>query len=107
MLKLRTQQHIKFFRVEKSNATYVYALLVETNGTETISVSDPKLVQVVQKKGQLALKGSVSLTKYVLPEPQVHLPSKNKKLESPYFSILFGSEKSNFIIGLAAQPPTR
>ncbi len=106
MIELRTHQHIRFVTVEKPTAVFVYAILLETTGNETIAVSEPRIVKIIQKKGQLALKGTTPTTIYILPAPQEVIGTKVSKVISPYFAYIFGSETSNFIIGLAAQPPT-
>lgn len=109
MLKPNTQQHIKFITVEKPTAWLVVAVLVEMLGDETISISEPKVVKVIQKaclrRQAIALKGSVQ-SQFLLSAPTVTQLSKSQAQVSPYFAFIFGSEKSNFITGLAAQPPT-
>lgn len=103
MLKPNTQQHIKFITVEKPTVWLVVAVLVEMMGDETISVSQPKIVKVIQKARALA--GSTQ-SQFLLSAPAVVQLSKSQAQVSPYFAFIFGSEKSNFITGLAAQPPT-
>ncbi len=116
MLKPNTQQHIKFITVEKPTAWLVVAVLVEMMGDEMVSVSEPKVVKIIQKaclrpacagrRQALALKGSTQ-SQFLLSAPAVVQLSKSQAQVSPYFAFIFGSEKSNFITGLAAQPPTR
>jgi hypothetical protein len=105
MLKPQTQQHIRFITVEKPTAWVVVAVLVEMNGEETIAVSQPKVVRVIPK-AQAALKGATVQSPFLLSAPVEISASHFESLVSPYFAYIFGSEKSNFITGLAAQPPT-
>ncbi|MDQ3076566.1 MAG: hypothetical protein M3Q63_00715 [bacterium] len=106
MIQLRTQQHIRFVTVEKPTAIFVYAILLETTGNETVAISEPKLVKVVARKGQLALKGTVPTLVQALPAPLEVIGMRVSKVVSPFFAFIFGSEVSNFIMGIAPQPPT-
>ncbi len=104
MLKPQSQQQIRFITVEKPTAWYVLAVLVEMNGEETVSVSQPKVVKIIPKVK--ALKGGTSQNQFLLTAPVDISAAELSSLVSPYFAHIFGSEKSNFIVGLAAQPPT-
>jgi hypothetical protein len=105
MLKQRTQQHIRFAKIEQPNAWVVVAVLLETTGNETVAISEPKVVKVIPK-AQFALPGGKKQSSAVLLLSAPYVAYFGHSLTSPYFSLIFGSEKSNFIIGLAAQPPT-
>jgi hypothetical protein len=104
MLNIRTQKHIRFAKLDRGDAWVIVAVLVEEIGNETI-ISEPKVVKIIQKN-TLALSGSVQSHQFLLKAPTQLAQSQSESLVSPYFAYIFGSEKSNFITGLAARPPT-
>ena len=105
MLKLHTQQHIRFAKVDRGDAWVVVAVLFETTGNETVAISEPKVVKIIPKAIH-KLSGSKSSPQANLSLTAPLEELSNRSIISPYFAHIFGSEKSNFIIGLAAQPPT-
>ena len=106
MLKLHTQQHIKFAKLDRGDAWVVVAVLFETTGTETVAISEPKIVRIIPKAYQ-ALPGSKSSQQAVLSLAAPAEELTRTHIVSPYFAYIFGTEKSNFITGIAPQPPTR
>lgn len=107
MLTLHSKQHIRFVTVEKATGLFVYAILLETTGNETLAVSEPKLVKIIPKKANLGLAGTNGVSSRWLVAPIEDLIAQTSKIASPYFAFIFGSEASNFITGIAPQPPTR
>ncbi len=104
MLKISSKkQHIRFATLEQPHAWVVVAFLIETNGNETIAVSDPKVVKIIPKS-QFALKAG-NLSSFALSAPQ-EIVSTLSLQRSPYVVSLFGYSNSEVVIGLAAQPPT-
>src|SRR4051812_16534674 len=105
MIQLRTQRHIRFAKIEKPTAWVVVAVLVETNGDETVIVSEPKIVRVIPKT-VVALTGTVSETGILTltsPKPDTEY---TEAIISPFTSTLFGFSNTKVITGLAPQPPT-
>ena len=105
MLNIKVQQHIRCGRVETPTAWLLVAVLLETRGTETVVVSEPKVIKIIPKPVQLALGGSYAKTSYFLAAPTILASSSYSKILSPYIP-LFGFSHSGNITGLAAQPPT-
>ncbi len=108
MLRLKTKQHIKFATVDKGDVTLVVAILIETRGSETISVSEPKIVKVIHKTPKLALK-SAGVTKsgaFYLPAAVTLSIKTAKSVVSPYLNT-FGYSSSVVIPHTSAQPPTK
>lgn len=105
MLKINTKRHIRCCTVETPTAWLVVAVLLETRGNETIAVSEPKVIKVIQKV-TYTLGGSTSVFSYPkLTAPEILSTIKVGKILSPYVPN-FGFGQSNIITGLAAQPPT-
>ncbi|MES2436951.1 MAG: hypothetical protein V4519_02975 [Patescibacteria group bacterium] len=105
MLKLHRKQHIRFATIEQPTQFVVVAVMLETVGTETVAISEPKIVKIIPKAIHL-LSGSKTSPQAVLALTAPALALISQPIVSPYFAHIFGSEKSNFITGLAAQPPT-
>ncbi len=93
MLALQRRQQIRFVTLEKPNAWVVFAFLVEQNGNETLIVSEPKIVRIIQKK-----------TVFALPAPRAKNQTGFASVKSPYVSAFFSKETQNF--SLFARPPT-
>ncbi len=104
MLKIHTKRHIRFATLDKGNVFVVVAVLLETTGTETVAISEPRVVKIIPK-AQYTLPGTISYSRALNASTKVIAAIKGSII-SPYISHIFGSEKSNFITGLAAQPPT-
>jgi hypothetical protein len=101
-----TKRHIRFVTVEKPTAWIIVAILLETSGSETIALSEPRVVRVIPKKTTFTLPGKVirSNTK-ILPEPVKNISSSARAIVSPYFNV-FGYKHSHFITWFSARPPT-
>ncbi len=106
MLKLRTKQHIRFAKLDQGTAWVVVAVLIETVGTETIAISEPKIVKIIPKTQQYALSGNVAKNLTLAAPISAHHAQPSSVI-SPYISTIFGYADSNFIVGLAPLPPTK
>jgi hypothetical protein len=107
MLKIQTKQHIKFATVDKGTAVFVVAILVETHGNETISISEPKIVKIIQKS-YLAITGQIKKAAQAflaLPAQENLITKKSRSVVSPYINS-FGYSNSIIIPNISAQPPT-
>jgi hypothetical protein len=107
MIKLHSQQHIRLYTRHCGTTTEVYAVLFETQGSETFAISEPKLVKVIHKK-VFALKGAKQKLSPTLSlgVSSRELPRKISEVVSPYISSIFGFINADFIAGLSARPPT-
>jgi hypothetical protein len=103
MLKLHTQQHIRFAKVEEANAFVVYAILVETCGNETVAISEPKIVKIIPKK-VATLSGSIA-SPFALVGSAATISHIKSPVASP-FATLFDFNIYKVDTGLGAQPPT-
>lgn len=110
MLKTRTQQHIRFAKIEKPHAWFIVAVLFETTGSETVAISEPKIVKIIYK-AQYLLTGKTKKQAAVVLLSNTHAQKNQNILKrhviSSYSKAFFGNIKSYSVIGLAAQPPTR
>jgi hypothetical protein len=105
MLKLHSQQHIRFAKVDRGDAWVVVAVLFETTGNETVAISEPKIVKVIPKAQYALPSGSKTHQVLLLAAPAQVLVEH--AIASPYFTQIFGYSDSNFITGIAPQPPTK
>jgi hypothetical protein len=53
MLNVQAKRHIRCATVETPTAWLVVAVLLETRGTETIAVSEPRLLKLFRKRSLL------------------------------------------------------
>lgn len=116
MLTIRTQRHIRLVTVEKPTAWIVYAILLETRGTETTQIGKPKVVKVLPKETVApALSGSVQTVEeaseavhskvFLLDAPQKFATEYTSAIPSPYVSS-FSKENLDFVLWFSARPPT-
>jgi hypothetical protein len=105
MLKIHRKQHIRFATIEQPTRFVVVAVMLETVGNETVAISEPKIVKIIPKAIHL-LSSTKASPRAILSLSAPVQSSTVGNIVSPYFAHIFGSEKSNFIVGLAAQPPT-
>ncbi len=106
MIKLHSKQHIRFVTLDKGTVFEVYAILLETEGRETVAISEPKLIRIIQKN-TLALRGSKKTVSILtLATSAISNKQKISGVVSPYITSIFGYPNSQFVMGLSAQPPT-
>jgi len=106
MNNLQPKQFVRFATIDRPTARIVVAFLVEVQGFETVVVSEPRIVKIVPKAVTPALRGAVRSQDYFfLPGFIQNKKSTGLKI-SPFVSAIFGSTNSDFIAGLAPQPPT-
>src|SRR4051812_18708827 len=105
MIQLRTQRHIRFAKIEKPTAWVVVAVLVETQGDETIIISEPKIVRVIPKT-TTALAGTVSESGILTLSSPKSESTYTEAIISPFASKIFGFTNSEVKTGVAPQPPT-
>lgn len=100
------KQFVRLVTRDIGSACEVYAVLFESDGLNTVAVSEPKLVRIIFKKAQQALKGFCAgfniLKGYVKNEKEEPQP-----VPSPYFPTLFGVSNADFVIQVSARPPTK
>jgi hypothetical protein len=103
MLNIRSQQHIRFAKIEQAHAWVVVAVLVETVGNETVAISEPKVVKIIPKK--LAQLSGFVARSVLLGAHAVVISHIDSPVISP-FAKYFDFAIYNVATGLGAQPPT-
>ncbi|MCC2630756.1 MAG: hypothetical protein K0S38_565 [Candidatus Paceibacter sp.] len=108
MINLHTQRKVEFMTVERATAWVVVAFLVEIRGNERTVLSGPKIVKVILKRnvGLLEGKKQGSTAVLALPAPVSTAFAVQEPVVSPFASNIFGFSNSDFVVSLAARPPT-
>ncbi len=105
MLQIHTQRKVEFMKIERANAWVVVAFLVEYALDERKVVSGPKVVKVILKTAN-ALPSGKKQALLALPAPVSTSFAVTAPIVSIYFPNTFGFSNSEFVISLAARPPT-
>ncbi len=118
MLTIHTKRHIRLMTVEKPTAWIVYAVCLETTGSETVQVGESRIVRVIPKETVApALRGSIAAQDAGAVSVKAHsktlaLPGTTavsiesvSAIPSPYSSSL-SKENLDFILWFSARPPT-
>jgi hypothetical protein len=107
MINLHAQRKVEFMTVERPTAWVVVAFLVEIRGDERTVLSGPKVVKVILKANS-SLPGGKKEPKAVLalPAPVSMAFAVQVPVVSPFASNIFGFSNTEFVVSLAARPPT-
>jgi hypothetical protein len=108
MLQIHTQRKIEYITVERATAWIVLAVLVETNGDQKTIIGKPRVVNVVLKAHSALTDGKVKKAQQLLalPAPISTSFAVTARIVSPFFPNVFGFSNSEFVMSLAARPPT-
>ena len=94
MLIPYSKRYIRFIRVEETDQTLIYAVLLEHNGWQEIALCEPRLVRIILKKDPLL----------TLPVGTQHQNPISKPILSPFTKTFFST--TTIPTFSYARPPT-